>query len=240
MTNSLRSMFVPWLLVLLTVGCGGTANGGGTTSVGGSNDTSVGGASGVGGTTNNGGGAAATGGADCGECKRNFECVAYCGGPVLTASCCPCAEGTLDRVFNCRGTGGSSAVSGCAGALPLRCGDQRSQSTVGRADQASGYSCTQRALSGPEVLYAFQTETSGQVTVRITNLKVDLDLILLDACDSQVCAVASSLPLDLQTDMHNSSEWITLQAEAGQTYWLVVDGYAGASGDYTIIADCAR
>jgi hypothetical protein len=64
-----------------------------------------------------------------------------------------------------------------------------------------------------------------QATVRLTNVGIDLDLLLLDACDSWVCAAAGKS--------------ITFQAEAGQTYSLVVDGYDGASGEYTIGADCA-
>jgi hypothetical protein len=122
--------------------------------------------------------------------------------------------------------------------MPLRCGDQLSHSTLiqGRPNQWSGYGCTQRLESGPEVLYAFQANARYEVTVRLTNLQVDIDLLLLDACDSWVCMAASSTPLDLQ----HGAEAITFQAQAGRAYSLAVDGYDGASGEYTIAVDCVE
>jgi hypothetical protein len=35
------------------------------------------------------------------ECFRPVECVAKCGGEVLSSSCCPCPEGQLDRLVEC-------------------------------------------------------------------------------------------------------------------------------------------
>ena len=38
---------------------------------------------------------------DCGisECLRNIECVAECGGPVLSSGCCACPEGSFDSIL---------------------------------------------------------------------------------------------------------------------------------------------
>jgi hypothetical protein len=38
---------------------------------------------------------------ECGisECIRNIECVAECGGPVLSSGCCACLEGSFDRIL---------------------------------------------------------------------------------------------------------------------------------------------
>jgi hypothetical protein len=38
---------------------------------------------------------------DIPECFRAVECVAECGGPILSSGCCPCAEGTVDSI-TCR------------------------------------------------------------------------------------------------------------------------------------------
>lgn len=35
---------------------------------------------------------------DIPECFRAVQCVAECGGPVLSSSCCPCPEGTIDSI----------------------------------------------------------------------------------------------------------------------------------------------
>jgi hypothetical protein len=35
---------------------------------------------------------------DIPECFRAVVCVAECGGPVLSSSCCPCPEGSFDNI----------------------------------------------------------------------------------------------------------------------------------------------
>ncbi|RJO65748.1 MAG: hypothetical protein C4523_15520 [Myxococcales bacterium] len=73
-----------------------------------------------------------------------------------------------------------------------------------------------------------------QARIRLTDLQTDIDLMLLDACDSWSCIAASATPLDIQHD-----EEIKFSAETGRRYVVAVDGYAEASGTYTIAADCA-
>lgn len=112
-----------WLLVA-AFGCSGN------TSLGGGADAGVGG-TGVGGTIGLGGilgvggsqagGAPATGGklgtsVDCNliECFRAYECVEYCGGPIVSSGCCACDNGTIDQVTACRGTGGNTSTGSTA------------------------------------------------------------------------------------------------------------------------------
>ena len=76
------------------------------------------------------------------------------------------------------------------------------------------------------MLYAFRADVSSEATVRLTNFLVDMDLLLLDACDSWACTAAGKS--------------VTFRAEAGRTYSLAVDGYNGAAGEYTIAADCVE
>jgi len=63
-------------------------------------------------------------------CLRPFECVRMCGGPVLYSGCCPCEEGTIDRVTECNDGGRRD------GGLPdgAECGD-------GLGQCADGLSC---------------------------------------------------------------------------------------------------
>lgn len=123
----------------------------------------------------------------------------------------------------------------CADALPLRCGDRFNHSTLiqGRPNVWSGYSRTARLENGPETIYELTTEASCKATVRLTNLTVDLDVLRLEQCDPWSSTVAASTPLDIQDD-----EVIEFDTQAGVGDLVVVDGYAGAAGEYTISVDC--
>jgi len=130
---------------------------------------------------------------------------------------------------------GGDAVGACPTAVPLHCGDNPSGNTLldGRPDEWSGYACTARLESGPEVIYSFKAEEDCQVTVRLDNLSVDLDLLVLDECDPWSCKKAASTPLDIQ-----DGEEVEFDVKAGGHYFVVVDGYAGASGAFDISVDC--
>jgi len=95
--------------------------------------TTSGGSSNVGGgsSSSSGGSSSTATGSTCTlmECFRAVDCVAYCGGPVLSSSCCACAAGTFDDLGCTSSSGGSSSTGGtsststyvpCAG---KQCGD---------------------------------------------------------------------------------------------------------------------
>jgi hypothetical protein len=105
---------------------GANANvGGANANVGGAN-ANVGGANAnVGGANANVGGAVSTGGStSClAECFRPINCVAVCGGPVLSSGCCACGAGTFDNVTCTSGTGGAGgAVANSGGSSSIACG----------------------------------------------------------------------------------------------------------------------
>ncbi|WP_437899482.1 hypothetical protein [Sorangium sp. So ce124] len=134
------------------------------------------------------------------------------------------------------GGGGDGAADPCGGALPITCGDRLNHSTTsqGRANVWTGYGRTARAESGRETVYAFSSTTECMVIAKLENLATDLDLLLLSACDPiRSNEMASSTPQDLQT-----VETVSWTSAPGQTSYLVVDGYAGAEGSYTISIDC--
>ena len=131
---------------------------------------------------------------------------------------------------------GDTDASRCRNALALRCGDRYSHniSAQGLPNEWYGYSCTQRGEGGDEAIYSFQTDVQCQVELRLTDLQADIDLMLLNACDPWSCIAASPTPVDIQ-----QNEEIRFTAEPGQRYFVVVDGYADASGSYTLSVDCA-
>ena len=136
--------------------------------------------------------------------------------------------------------GSAGAAFECSLALPLKCGDRLNHSTLiqGRPNLWSGYGSTQRAESGRETIYALSTAADCVVIASLKNLQTDLDLLLVPACNSTSSFVASvkasSTPLDLQTE--ETFSWMN---PADQVSYLVVDGYAGAEGSYTLQVDCS-
>jgi hypothetical protein len=123
----------------------------------------------------------------------------------------------------------------CVAALPVKCGDRLNHSTLvqGRADVWRAYSETQRLESGRETIYAMDTPDVCVVIARLRNMTTDLDLMLMGVCDPMQTAMASSTPLDISNE--ESVSWTSL---AGGRVYLVVDGYAGAAGNYTLEVDC--
>lgn len=127
-------------------------------------------------------------------------------------------------------------VPQCSAALPLRCGDRVNHDTAieGRANVWGAYGRTARGEFGRETVYAFAADRACTVVANLKNLTTDLDLLLLSACDPIGSnTMVSSTPLDLQT-----VETLTWTTTPGRMSFLVVDGYAGAEGSYTLEVDC--
>jgi len=196
---------------------GGIPGSGGITVTGGTIDTggitSTGGITGSGGLSRSGGagGAGGSGGTI----------------PSLDAS----LDGRMDS-----GIAGSavdrfpatdSASNSCENPLPLRCGDRVDHSTLmqGRANAWSMYSCTARLMSGREVIYALSSPTTCRVSAQLKNSTPELYLLQIPRCDPVACTAIPESPQ-------------TFTIDAGQTKLLVVDGYAGAAGSYTLAVDC--
>jgi len=126
------------------------------------------------------------------------------------------------------GTGGADpAVNSCENPLPLRCGDRVSHSTLvqGRADTWRMYACTERLMSGQETIYALQAASTCHVSVQLKNPSAELFLFRFTRCDPMACASIPVSPL-------------TFTVEPGQANFLVVDGYDGATGSYSLEVDC--
>lgn len=123
----------------------------------------------------------------------------------------------------------------CAAALPLTCGDSFNHSTItqGRANAWSAYNCTARLENGRETVYRFEYENDCLVTITLSNLTTDLDVLALPACNPWTADKCSSTPLDIQDD-----ETIAFLVTGGAPTYVVVDGYDGSEGSYTINASC--
>jgi hypothetical protein len=131
------------------------------------------------------------------------------------------------------------------GALPtcepidtLHCGAVHSARNdgPGSTSEHSNYGpCSEYSYSGPEVVYAFTATVDEPVTLDLTGLDDDLDLLVMDstACDGTDCVAASTHPM-------TSDESITFSALAGTTYQVVVDGWGGAVSDFELALSCTE
>ncbi|RMG66981.1 MAG: hypothetical protein D6722_14005, partial [Bacteroidetes bacterium] len=113
----------------------------------------------------------------------------------------------------------------CQNPVPLACGDVYSGTTSGASSGASAYSCSNWNENGPEVVHTVTLAFPAEITATLSNLSVDLDVFILDACSAQSCVAYG----DTSATLTN--------AQPG-TYYIVVDGYNGASGDYTLTISC--
>ncbi|HET9933938.1 MAG TPA: hypothetical protein VFQ35_24710 [Polyangiaceae bacterium] len=220
----------------------GGANGGsngGSVAVGGA-VPSGGRADGVGGNVGGAGGGDQAGSTASGAAGRDGAGGSTSGGlgGIAGAAGAP-AGGAADAGATGSSGAGGGAIGTCPTALPLKCGDRLNHSTVteGRASQWNGYNLSARAENGRETLYAFQTANRCRVVANLKNLTTDLDLFLLSRCEQESNVrsneAASSTPLDLQT-----VESVSWTNSAGAIHYVVVDGYAGDEGSYTLEVDC--
>ncbi|GAK54929.1 hypothetical protein U27_01760 [Candidatus Vecturithrix granuli] len=107
----------------------------------------------------------------------------------------------------------------CTNAVPLSSGVAYSGNTTGAPSNISSYGCWIYTLSGPEIVHTITTTIAGDIIA--TDNNNNLDLVILNACNPSSCVVAG---------MDSASY---TNAPAG-TYYIVVDGWNGASGTYTL------
>lgn len=115
----------------------------------------------------------------------------------------------------------------------LSCGSTDEWSTLwsGATDQIDSYACTGWSETGPEYAYVLVPNISGNVTVSLSNLDVDLDILVLDN-PTGTCEAGNCIAFGDTTT--------TFSGMAGETYYIVVDGYADAAGGYTIGVSCGN
>ena len=121
----------------------------------------------------------------------------------------------------------------------LGCGDDSNDSynngAQGSSDSVLTYSCLNEQWDGPEYTYTYVAERSGAHTVSLYGFDGDLDLFVLSspngACSGANCVEFSGNPPD-------NNEELVFEAAAGETYYVVVDGYAGTVSDYDIRIEC--
>jgi len=118
--------------------------------------------------------------------------------------------------------------------LPLSCGAEVHRDTRGAPARIDRYACRADWLeTGPEHLYTLFLGATQPVTIYLLpdDPAVDLDLFLLDELSPDACVAAGSAYL-------RTGEGGLPDALPVGLYYVVVDGYMGDAGAYTLEVDC--
>ncbi len=144
-----------------------------------------------------------------------------CGPDGCGGSCGECAEGIVCAV---EGT----CAPACSPVDLLSCSQPLMDDTSKGVNVYSSYGCVPNEDSGPELSYLFTPTFDGEVAFNVGDYDGwDPDLYLLgDPCGKDECLAFGESGL-------------THTVEAGKVYYVVVDGYNGTSGTFTLTADCA-
>ena len=134
-------------------------------------------------------------------------------------------------------TGDDDDASGggtCAALTQLSCGETISATTTdpGSTSNIDTWACTGWANTGPEIAYEFTTSSASTVTVALTSMETGQDLDVYVTADSGIGCNAD----DCVTAGDVDAEF---EAQAGISYYVVVDGYQGAAGSFVLEVDCA-
>ena len=133
------------------------------------------------------------------------------------------------------GTGTGAPAGVCAATSVLSCGTTVPGGNAGGSTDVDQFDCATWETTGPEQVLELTPSADGDVTVRLSGLTADVDLMvttdLAGGCDANGCLGASQ-NYDLDP------EEVVFFGQTGVTYMVVIDGYDGAVASYDIEADC--
>ena len=136
------------------------------------------------------------------------------------------------------GAAGSAEAQTCSPRRTLTCGDTDhwANDDFGTTEEITGYACTaSTSYEASEYAYAFVAPGTGEITVSVTGLSADLDLFVLadseGECDPEDCVESSR-------NAGSADDTVTFSVTEGQTYYFVIDGYAGATSEFDVAVEC--
>lgn len=113
----------------------------------------------------------------------------------------------------------------------LSCGstDLWSNNGNGSTDLIEEYQCSAWTYEGPEYVYTLTVDETSTVTVKLSGETAETDVIVL-VDDGLGCNPASCIGWGLTE--------FTFDADPAVVYYVVVDGWAGAEGEYNLDVTC--
>jgi cysteine-rich repeat protein len=181
------------------------------------------------------------GGLPCGAYGR--ICIAKecrCPGSDEDSACDDHLDNDCDGAIDCNDEdcASSQCCSGgglCQPLTCLKCGDYIFGTNVGAPSEMADYGCPVRSKSGSEVEYRFYSTAISNVTVKLTRMTADLDLIVLGTDGSGACDPAGQCVAGSQIWIDDE---VTFTTAVDRTYFIVVDGYSGAEGAFMLQVEC--
>ena len=125
-----------------------------------------------------------------------------------------------------------ACVPDTAAAAELLCpidNDFYSNDDTGSTNVITGYSCAPYTYSGPEYVYTYVATANGEITVTLDDESAETDVLVLED-QGLGCNPASCIATGLSS--------ATFDAVDGNTYYIVVDGFLGAAGTYSLDFTC--
>jgi len=169
------------------------------------------------------------------DCPSGWTCNTNCQPPTTTEVCDNGTDDDGDGLADCEDgdclAAGSCPSCGQVADFFLSCNDSDTWTTVNATAEIDNYACLPWGTSGKEYTYRFDAPADGSVTVDLSGLAtgVDLDLIVLQEqdgyCNPESCVAYG-----------DSSA--TFDAVGGVRYFVVVDGFLGDEGDFTVSLTC--
>jgi hypothetical protein len=124
--------------------------------------------------------------------------------------------------FGARGPYTLAITSKCSDPVPLYLGVPYSSETNGGPPaNVSSYNCSEWDESGPEVIHTVTTSKTGILRAELSDLEADLDVYILSSCEADSCLAFGNYTAEYPD-------------AAPGTYYIIVDGFRGAQGGYTL------
>jgi len=126
----------------------------------------------------------------------------------------------------------------CEAAAPLGCGSALASSTAGTGsrNEVDDWECAPDPLTGREIAFTFTSPSDGIAAAAVTNLSADLDLLVIEQIGG-ICNPLDTLacvPGGVSATEGTADEFVRWDAAEGATYYIIVDGYDGATSDFTL------
>ena len=116
----------------------------------------------------------------------------------------------------------------CVPDFAIGCGDLDAYTNFGGTTGINSWVCSTWDESGPEYIYSFVPPTSGWAASRLTTFGGDVDLFVSEGdCDGSSCTAYGGRAASFATNQN-------------ATYFLTVDGFAGATADYELEVRCGN
>jgi hypothetical protein len=121
---------------------------------------------------------------------------------------------------------GTRQLLDCTDAVPVNCGGVYDGDNTNAPNNVQLYSCVGWTESGGEIVYELTLAGLHSVTASLSNMTADFDVFILGSCDEADCLAYGDASA-------------TYDCGAG-TWYIVVDGYYGATGTFTLTINCVE